>query len=172
MKEIWKNIPDYEGLYQVSNLGNVKSLNYGRTKKEKLLKLIVDGKGYLNVNLCKNKIPKKFLVHRLLMLTFNPEQNFEGAQVNHIDGNTSNTNLDNLEWCTQNHNMKHAYNNGLKISLKGEKNGKSKLTEIQVRKIRTDYENKCFTKSELAKMFNVKQNAISKIINNKRWNHI
>ena len=70
MKEIFKDIPNYEGLYQVSNLGNVKSLNYRRTKKERVLKTVVNGVGYLNVYLSKNGKIKTFTVHKLVCMAF------------------------------------------------------------------------------------------------------
>lgn len=100
--EIWKDIKGYEGKYQVSNLGNVKSLNYNRTKKEHLLGLY-SCRGYLQVVLSKNCICKKFLVHRLVAEAFieNPDNL---PQVNHIDENKLNNRVDNLEWCGAKYN--------------------------------------------------------------------
>lgn len=174
MKEIFKDIPDYEGLYQISNYANVKSLKVGsgtRGVLEKILKPSKNETGYLNIGLHKNKKQKTFKVHRLLMFAFKPDEYFEGAQVNHIDGNKLNNSLDNLEWCTPKENTQHADSTGLR-NIKGEKHGKSKLTENQVRKIRSNYENKKFNQYELAKIFNIDPSTISDIVNNKRWNHI
>ena len=70
MNEIWKDIEGYEGLYQVSNFGNVKSLNYKRSGREKILKPSKDNDGYLHVNLCKNNNQKGFTIHRLVAKTF------------------------------------------------------------------------------------------------------
>lgn len=107
-KKIWKNIAGYEGLYQISNYGDVKSLNYLHTGNERILKPGNNGGGYLCVFLCKNGKVKKFFVHRLVAETFleNPE-NF--PQVNHIDENKQNNVVTNLEWCSSQYNM--TYNN-------------------------------------------------------------
>ena len=107
MQEIWKDIPSYEGLYQISNYGNVKSI-----KRDKILKPQVNGRGYLSVGLSKNGKHKTFRLNRLVMITF--VGYVEGKdQVNHIDGDKTNNRLDNLEWCTQSENMIHAFANGL-----------------------------------------------------------
>lgn len=104
MLEIWKDIKDYEGLYQVSNLGRVKSLaNRSNHKKELILKQH-KYKGYYKVNLCKNGKRKLCSVHRLVAEAFiqNPENL---PCVNHKDENKLNNCIENLEWCT------HGYNN-------------------------------------------------------------
>lgn len=106
MEEVWKDIEGYEGLYQVSNKGNVKSLNYNKTKKEKKLKPGIVGSGYLQVNLCKNKTIKHFLVHRLVANAFLPNpQNF--PCVNHIDECKTNNVVTNIEWCTNKYNSNY-----------------------------------------------------------------
>lgn len=107
--EIWKPIKGYEGQYDVSNLGNIRSLSYHQTEKIKKLSPFPDKKGYLQVDLRKRSIK----VHRIVAETFipNPENK---QQINHIDGNKSNNRVENLEWCTQSENQKHAYKNGLK----------------------------------------------------------
>lgn len=112
-KEIWKDIKGYKGLYQVSNLGRIKSI-----KKEYIFKENKNGNGYRIVTLTKNKIEKSFSVHQLVANHFIPNSN-NLPQVNHKDGNKMNNDVDNLEWCTQSDNMKHAYLNKLEI-----KNGK------------------------------------------------
>lgn len=111
MEEIWKDVEEYEGLYQVSNLGNVRSLNYGRTGKVKILKSAIVS-GYPSVQLFKNGIAKNHYVHRLVANAF-VEGYFEGALVNHIDENKQNNIWTNLEWCTHQYNIQYSVNRKL-----------------------------------------------------------
>lgn len=104
--ENWKEIPNYEGLYQISNFGNVKSLI-----SNKILKPSKDRFGYVRFNALKDKKQKTLRIHRLVMEIFNPIN--ITMQVNHIDGNKLNNNINNLEWCTDSDNKKHAYKLGL-----------------------------------------------------------
>ena len=119
--EQWKDIKGYEGLYQVSNLGKVRSLDrivkqfghkqeYERLIKGKLLKLHIQNGGYLIATLTKNNNERKMLVHRLVAIAF--MGNNEGMQVNHKDGNKLNNKLSNLEWCSQEYNAIYSYLNG------------------------------------------------------------
>lgn len=101
--ETWKDIKGYEGLYQVSNLGRVKSLHFN---KELLLKLRLTGRGYYQIDLQKNKNIKHALVHRLVAEAFIPNPD-ELPQVNHKDEDKTNNCVDNLEWCTQLYNIHH-----------------------------------------------------------------
>lgn len=103
--EIWKDIPDYEGLYQVSNLGRVKSLNYNHTGKPKILKLHRQN-GYLSVTLCKNNNPMYYYVHRLVAKMFIPNPN-NYPIINHKDENKMNNFVNNLEWCTHKYNTNY-----------------------------------------------------------------
>lgn len=116
MEEIWKDIKDYEGLYQVSNLGNVKSLPKmsGTSKrKETILKTHIEKRGYFVIRLSKNKTNHSFKIHRLIANAFipNPENK---RTINHIDGNKLNNSISNLEWATDSENLQHAYDTGLK----------------------------------------------------------
>ena len=104
--EVWKDIIGYEGLYQVSNWGRVKSLNYKRTGKERLLNPKPNNKGYMRVTLYKNKIRTKHFVHRLVAQTFIPNPN-NYPEVNHKDENPNNNHLDNLEWCDRKYNINY-----------------------------------------------------------------
>lgn len=110
MQETWKDIKDYENLYQVSNLGKIRSIGYN---KEKILKTFKDRK-YLSVNLYKNKKHKKHRVHRLVAQAFvlNPN-NY--PIINHIDENKHNNNANNLEWCDIKYNNNYG-SRGNKIS--------------------------------------------------------
>lgn len=102
MNEIWKDIKGYEGLYQVSNLGNVKSLCNNKTRKEKILKP-KQRKGYLYVGLCKNGKVKQYLVHRLVAEHFIPNPN-NLPQIDHINTNKTDNRVENLRWVTQKEN--------------------------------------------------------------------
>ena len=106
MIEVWKDIVGYEGKYQVSNIGRVKSLNYKRTGKEKILKNRVDNDGYMCVNLHKDGKLKSFLVHRLVAMAF-VDGYEEGLVVNHIDECKDNNVWTNLEWVTQQDNINY-----------------------------------------------------------------
>ena len=103
MKEIWRDIVGYEGLYQVSNLGRVKSLGNNKTRKEKVLKPETIN-GYLRVCLFKEKKGKHILVHRLVADAFIPNIDNK-PYIDHIDGNPKNNIIDNIRWCTHNENM-------------------------------------------------------------------
>lgn len=111
MKEIWKDIPGYEGLYQVSNLGRVKSLRFRNNvcdkEKERIMTLNKKDNEYLYVSLSKNGIRSNKYVHRLVATCFIPnDNNYE--TVNHIDYNVKNNNVNNLEWCSQKQNVFHS----------------------------------------------------------------
>lgn len=112
MAEIWKDIKGYEGKYQISNTGFVKSLNFNHTGKEKILKNKVNRRGYCYVTIYQNGKQNYPGIHRLVAETFIPNPN-QLEQVNHIDGNKENNNIENLEWCTQTENIRHADKTGL-----------------------------------------------------------
>ena len=116
MKEVWKDIKDYEGLYQVSNLGRIKSLsrfhytgwgkNKGYIKKEKILTQTLLSIGYYIVTLCKNGESKKMFVHRLVAQAFLDNLN-NFPCINHKDENKLNNNVNNLEWCSIKYNVNY-----------------------------------------------------------------
>ena len=105
--EIWKDIEGYDGLYEVSNTGKVKSLNYRRTGKEKILKPQDNGKGYLYVILYKDGKMKSCRVNRLVAQAFLPNPD-NLPEVNHIDQCRTNNNVENLEWCTTHYNVEYS----------------------------------------------------------------
>lgn len=121
MTEIWKDVVGYEGLYQVSNLGRVKSLpkQVGfRPQQEKLTAIFIDKRGYCKTNLYKNNTHKQVYVHILVGQAFIPNV-ADKPQINHIDGDKTNNTVENLEWCTAKENVRHAYTTGLKHGKAG-----------------------------------------------------
>ena len=109
--EEWRAINGYEGLYEVSNMGRVKSLNYRHTGKKHILKPGKDGWGYLFIYLCKEGSRKKYTIHRLVLTTYNPVENMDKLQVNHINEKKADNRLDNLEWMTCKENCNHGTRN-------------------------------------------------------------
>jgi hypothetical protein len=162
MTEVWRDVIGYEGMYQVSDHGRIRSLKFG---KERILKPDKHKDGYLIVNLYKDKI-SKYLIHRLVCLNFldNPENK---EQINHINGIKTDNRLINLEWVTPSENIKHAVETGL-INIKGSDNGRSKLTEKDVLEIRSSN----LKGVELGRIYGVDQSLISYIKRRKIWNHI
>lgn len=110
MVEVWKDIDVYEGLYQVSNLGNVKSLNYNHTSKERILKPGANTKGYLKVTLCKDRKVNDYSIQQLVADAFIPNPNGYSC-VNHKDENKLNNCVDNLEWCSHKYNANYGTRN-------------------------------------------------------------
>lgn len=120
MEEIWKDIKGYEGLYQISNLGRVKSLDRiskGRKYKSKILSIQKNKNGYQTITLYDCSNYKGFTIHRLVALSFIPNPQNKKC-VNHKDGNKENNKVTNLEWVTHSENMKHAFDKGLNFVTK------------------------------------------------------
>ena len=161
--EIWKDIKGYEGYYQISNLGRVKSL-----RSNKLLKPALD-RGYSYVVLCVKMKSKKYKIHRLIAIHFIPNYHNK-PHINHIDGNKRNNDISNLEWCTNDENRKHAAAIGLMV--RGSKHYFAKLTEDNVRYIKKAYANKEISQNKLAIKFGVHRKTIYDIIIGKQWKHV
>lgn len=115
MKEVWKDIQGYEGLYQVSNSGNVRSLDrYVPHKtlgkkfcKGHMMSTHINNAGYITVNLCKGNKYKSFDIHRLVAIAFLKRDDFSNLEVNHKDENKQNNHVENLEWLTKTQNNKY-----------------------------------------------------------------
>ena len=113
--EVWKDVIGYEGLYQVSNFGNVKTLKYG---KEKILKPGKNSHGYLQVVLCKNNTCKSYSIHRLVAQSFIPNP-LNLSEINHKNENKTDNNVYNLEWCEHKYNINYGSHN--------ERSGKARI---------------------------------------------
>lgn len=179
--EIWKNIEDFEG-FQISNLGRIKRLEYKKwcvpnnsfsTMKEKILKTSFNNsKSYERIKISLNNRTKIYSIHRLVAITFIPNPN-NYPQINHIDGDKSNNKVENLEWCTNNENMKHRYEVLKKFSFpKGESCNFSKLNKekvIEISKLIKDgYKDK-----DIARMYNLKSTStIIFIRQGITWKHL
>ena len=167
-KEIWKTIPNFEGIYEVSNFGNVRSLkrkvqglnDINQMFKGKVLKPGIN-RGYKRVTLSKANKLKKFSIHRLVASVF-LDNKFNKPCVNHIDGNKSNNNLLNLEWCTYSENEKHSYNVLNKI------NPIRKLENIEAKDIRQNAIKRVNIDYFMGK-YNVSRKTILNVLNRKYY---
>lgn len=167
MDEIWKDIEGYEGLYQVSNLGNIKSFARRGTqsRKEKVLKPTEEPNNYLSVFLYKNGVSKKTFVHRLVAKAFLSNEK-SLPQVNHINGRKSDNRAVNLEWCTAKENEKHAFETGLHKVISGDEHYASK-TIIQYSKDKTFIKEWACTR-QIEKELGISHSNISRCCQHKR----
>lgn len=162
MFEIWRDVIGYEGIYQISSLGKVKSLGNNKNRKEKIMRLGVTEKGYLVVGLSKNGEIKKFKVHRLVAMAFlpnpskKPEVNHKGKRPNKKDNRYFM-----IEWATKEENEKHAKRHGL--NMRG-----AKLNREQVLEIKSSND----SIEVLCLKYNVSFTTISQIKKGNTWKHI
>lgn len=175
--EIWKKIKGFPK-YQISNFGRVKSFKQkrnGRILKQQIN--IVNG--YLQIRLSRNNRVETKFVHRLLLKLFT-NSNYTDLEINHINGIKSDNRLENLEWINHFKNMKHFWKSDLsnktrlKMSetqhkFKGNKSPNHKLNQNDIIRIRDYLKEELLTQKEIAKRFNISQQMISKINNNKNW---
>lgn len=152
--EIWKNIVEYEGVYQISNKGNVRNTRTGRK-----LKVFNTGLGYMGVNLCLYGKYKTYLIHRLVGVHFVPNP-YNKPEVNHIDEDKVNNNADNLEWCTRKENINHGTRN-----TRASKNISKKVICLETGKV-FDSVTAC------AKYYDVSPPMLSMVLRNKRKNNL
>lgn len=181
MQEIWKPILGYESLYQVSNLGNVKSVDRFLYKKngrlchwtERIIKpslqLLPRGYKRYRVNLTWNFKSKQFKVHRLVAEAFipNPENK---PMVNHIDNNPLNNNVNNLEWVTNKENLQHCARQG-RLN-RGENNNQAKLTEQNVVDIRKMKGCSFEEKRKIASTYSISLSYINALMRGVNWKHL
>lgn len=160
-KEIWRAIPGFEGLYEVSNLGQIRRTDTGALKK-----IFQDpGSRRCGTLLWKNNKPKMMRVHRAVMLAFvGPPP--KGMECCHNDGDASNNRLENLRWDTGSANQRDRVYHG--TSNRGSRCAASKLSEADVLAIRADNR----LQSDIAAEYGVAPNTISRIKSRKRWAHL
>lgn len=175
--EIWKAIDGYPG-YEVSTLGRVKSLVKAYRREDIILKGSPNTTGYILVQLYPEPRKRKsLLVHRLVMLTFQPNPMMDELEVNHKDLDTTNNKMSNLEWVTQKENKEHYWKNpkiGNRLPTpSGETHHLSKLTEAQVLEIRRLYAtNEHGTRKKLREAYGVSEGCIRNILDGFTWKHI
>ena len=175
LTETWKDIPNFGGSYQVSNMGRVRSVDRvvtcsdGRVRKYKgrVLKSLLNDRGYERITLSNGGKCIIKRVHRLVLETFKPHVNMSDLQVNHIDGDKLNNHLINLEWVTARDNILHAYDMGLIINI-GEGSPNAKLSNADVLEILQRLDN-----GELQRVigldYGVSGDYISQINTGRRW---
>lgn len=172
MNEIWKEVPNFEGKYYISNTGKLKSIG-GKFKKIHPDGYITDGcidsLGYRVVTLGKPKIRYRVRMHSLVASLFiGTDKREVRMTVNHKDGNKLNNNADNLEWITAADNVRHAVRIGL-FNIKGENHPRVKLTKenvIEMRRLRSEEK---LTHEEIAKRFGVCRRQAGDVINGVNW---
>lgn len=173
MTEQWKDVEGYEGLYQVSNMGRVKSFHHDKVHG-RILKPKEHRDGYLQVDLYRGGKRKTQKIHRLVAEAFLGSRPSPDHEVNHKNGNKLDNRIENLEWVTHSENTTHAFRvlGKQPPRVRGEVIGTSKLTEIQVQRIRELCKTGKHTQRELGKMFGVSQMQISRIFRRKQWQHV
>ena len=170
IKERWRNVKGFKG-YKISNHGRVKS--YKRINSGKILEGTIS-KGYLKVSLRKNNKGHIFLVHRLVALHFVPNHENK-PQVNHIDGDKENNHVSNLEWCTPQENVTHAFLNGkfdtTRSPVRGERHYKTKLKREDVIEMRRLH-GEGYDKHQISDIMGVNTSTIYQIVTRGSWTHI
>jgi hypothetical protein len=180
--ETFVDIIGYEGLYQISNFGKVRSLDRKvnhpwvkvAIKKGKMMKTGIKN-GYAVILLQKNGIEKHYLIHRLVALHFipNPENK---PEVNHKNGNKLDNRATELEWATRKENHQHALNTGLNYfrlkGLRGTESPNAKLNDEIVRDIRLKFSSGKETVMNLAKKYGIDRSTIYYIIKRRIWKHL
>jgi hypothetical protein len=158
MIEEFLPIKDYPN-YKASNYGYIYSI-----KTNRKLKPFISNSGYETISLCCDGKSKKFMVHRLIALTFLNKNN--KMQVNHKDGNKLNNKVTNLEWCTSSLNIKHAYKNKLIKQPNGENHFRSKISNEQYKELLSLIQ-KGLKLKEISKKYNISESYVCHIKNGK-----
>lgn len=168
--ETWKPIPEYEGIYEVSDRGNVRRIKLARGSGfMQNMKQAPNHYGYPRVSLCRDNAPKQFLVHRLVAAAFLGPCPV-GQEVNHKDGDKANPRLENLEYVTSKQNSEHATAHGLMPF--GNRRTNAKLTPSDVRQIRSFASSFDMPTKGLARLFSVSPRTIRDVLSRKCWQHV
>lgn len=180
MEELWKPVANYEGLYEVSNLGRIRSVDHfelinskgghvhKRFRKGQVLVQSFDGSGhYLHVRLQKNGLGKSRNVHRIVAETWIPNPNMF-PEVNHIDENKCNNSVENLEWCDRKYNNNYGSKLG---STRGAKNPQNKFSEETITALKSEYipNDPEHGLTPLAKKYGISVSHVCSIIKGRRW---
>lgn len=176
MKEVWKDVPGFEGYYQASTLGRVRSVERIQVRsngwpykvQSKVLTPTKDGNGYLRTAFSVNSKLTTIKIHRVVAITFLGRTELE---VNHIDGDKTNNRSTNIEYCTRSENLKHSYRIGLQKPRRGSSNNKAKLHEKDIPFIRELFK-AGKTSREIAAIYKMDKTVFLDIKNGKIWKHV
>jgi DNA-binding XRE family transcriptional regulator len=177
-EEVWKPVVGYEGSYEVSSLGRVRSLTRlvdckggrKRSMSGKVMSVSIDHRGYRRVMLQRSGERKLLKVARVVCHAFNGGPEGERNQAAHCDGSRTNDRASNLRWATNVENISDRAIHG--TNLNGERHHQSKLTETSVHLIRAMRAGSSMTNAEIAKRFGVARTTVSGICNNRLWAHL
>ncbi len=166
MNEIWKDIAGYEGLYQVSNLGRVKSL-----KKEIIMKVNPDKNGYLTLCLSVNRKESNKRIHRLVAEAFIPNPK-NLPYVCHKDDNPENNSVDNLWWGTHTDNVRDMWKKDRAVIKRGSENSRSLITEDIARKVKLLRLQTGEGKVKISRKLGIPESVVAHIIRGNSWKHV
>lgn len=174
-KKRWDYVPGYEGIYEVSDHGNVRSYwcknGTGLKDYPHLLSASVNNNGYRIVRLSNGHDVKTHGVARLVATIF--VKNAKGKrEVNHKNGIKHNDFYKNLEWVTPKENSQHAWDTGLSSALKGENHPNNKLSKNDILDIRAAYNIGCFSYRDISEAYNITKGMVGHIIKRRTWKHI
>lgn len=171
--EVWVSVPNYEGFYEVSDKGRVRSLDRiscGKKCIGSIMSTFKSGK-YQSVDLSRDGVREKFSIHRLVLMSFEGLHKTK-LHCNHIDGDKHNNSLENLEWVTPSENRVHAVKNGLDNPRKGDTHPNSKLNTEIVIECRKIWDGTSKHIERLAAKYNVSPSTIRSVVLRTAWKHV